>query len=119
MAALEKIISDAWEARAELAPGRVERSVKAAIDEAISLLDAGKARVAEPTDTGWQVNEWLKKAVLLSFRINDNAVIEVWRGTFLRQGAAQILQLFRAGFSRLRHASCAQRHGQTRRLRRL
>jgi 2,3,4,5-tetrahydropyridine-2-carboxylate N-succinyltransferase len=82
VAALEKIISDAWDARAELAPGRVERSVKDAIDEAISLLDAGKARVAEPTDTGWQVNEWLKKAVLLSFRINDNAVIESGAGRF-------------------------------------
>ena len=82
MTALEKTISDAWDARAELAPGRVEPAIKTAIDQAISLLDSGQARVAEPTDSGWQVNEWLKKAVLLSFRINDNAVIESGAGRF-------------------------------------
>ena len=76
MATLEQIITEAWEARGELAPNRVDSAVSAAINEAIQLLDAGQARVAEPTASGWQVNEWLKKAVLLSFRINDNQVIK-------------------------------------------
>ena len=42
----------------------------------MALLDSGKGRVAEPTADGWQVNQWLKKAVLLSFRLNDNVLIE-------------------------------------------
>jgi len=44
--------------------------------EALGLLESGEARVAEPTARGWQVNEWLKKAVLLSFRLEDNQVME-------------------------------------------
>ena len=47
-----------------------------AVAEAIDLLDTGKARVAEPTSDGWKVNQWLKKAVLLSFRLRDNEVID-------------------------------------------
>ena len=47
-----------------------------AVDAAIALLDTGEARVAEKTDDGWQVNQWLKKAVLLSFRLNRNEVIQ-------------------------------------------
>jgi 2,3,4,5-tetrahydropyridine-2-carboxylate N-succinyltransferase len=76
VATLEETINEAWEARGELAPGRTDRSVAAAIDEAIALLDAGQARVAEPTAAGWRVNEWLKKAVLLSFRVHDNQLME-------------------------------------------
>ena len=76
MATLEQTINDAWEARGELSPGRVDGAVSAAIDEAIALLDLGYARVAEPAGDGWQVNEWLKKAVLLSFRVKDNALVE-------------------------------------------
>ena len=76
MATLEETINAAWEARGELAPGRTDPSVAATIAEAIDLLDSGQARVAEPTAGGWQVNEWLKKAVLLSFRVNDNQVME-------------------------------------------
>ncbi|HEY8596283.1 MAG TPA: 2,3,4,5-tetrahydropyridine-2,6-dicarboxylate N-succinyltransferase [Devosiaceae bacterium] len=49
--------------------------VREAVNEALALLDAGKARVAEKTDKGWVVNQWLKKAVLLSFRLNDMAEI--------------------------------------------
>ena len=44
-----------------------------AVEQALALLDAGEARVAEPDGAGgWRVNQWLKKAVLLSFRLNDN-----------------------------------------------
>ncbi len=50
--------------------------LKDAVNAAIDMLDAGKARVAEPRDDGWHVNQWLKKAVLLSFRLRDNDVIE-------------------------------------------
>lgn len=49
--------------------------LKSAVNDAIALLDTGRARVAEPSSDGWHVNQWLKKAVLLSFRLNDNDVI--------------------------------------------
>ncbi len=51
------------------------RNLRVAVDEAVALLDAGTVRVAEPRAGGWHVNQWLKKAVLLSFRLSDNAVI--------------------------------------------
>ncbi len=51
-------------------------ALRDAVDAAIDMLDRGEARVAEKKDAGWQVHQWLKKAVLLSFRLKDNAVIE-------------------------------------------
>jgi len=50
--------------------------LKKVVAEAIDLLDSGKARVAEPCGDGWQVNQWLKKAVLISFRLRDNEVVD-------------------------------------------
>ncbi|SEP77338.1 2,3,4,5-tetrahydropyridine-2-carboxylate N-succinyltransferase [Solimonas aquatica] len=72
---LKSVIEAAWEQREQL--NKNDAGLRAAVDEALLLLDGGKARVAEPTAGGWQVNEWLKKAVLLSFRLNDNAPIEM------------------------------------------
>lgn len=67
-------IEAAWESRAEVTPGH---AVRHAVGDALALLDSGEARVAEPDGNGgWQVNQWLKKAVLLSFRLNDNRVLE-------------------------------------------
>ncbi|MCW9088817.1 MAG: 2,3,4,5-tetrahydropyridine-2,6-dicarboxylate N-succinyltransferase, partial [Gammaproteobacteria bacterium] len=80
MSDIQKIIEEAFERRAEITPRNVDTHVKEAVDEAIRMLDSGEARVAEQRGVGdWQVNEWLKKAVLLSFRINDN---DVMRGGF-------------------------------------
>lgn len=62
----------AFEQRADFSPKNAPADVRNAVEEAIQLLDTGKARVAEKRDGAWQVNEWLKKAVLLSFRLNDN-----------------------------------------------
>ena len=71
---LEIAIEAAWENRAEVNPGSVE--VRDSVEAALALLDSGKARVAEPDGNGgWQVNQWLKKAVLLSFRLYDNQVV--------------------------------------------
>lgn len=73
---LAAIIEQAWEARDTLGFSTTGPA-REAVDEAIHLLDTGAARVAEPDGAGgWRVNQWLKKAVLLSFRLNDNAVIE-------------------------------------------
>ena len=67
-------IETAWENREDITPGS---DVRYAVSEALALLDSGEARVAEPNSDGsWQVNQWLKKAVLLSFRLNDNRVME-------------------------------------------
>ncbi|MEO0907687.1 MAG: 2,3,4,5-tetrahydropyridine-2,6-dicarboxylate N-succinyltransferase, partial [Pseudomonadota bacterium] len=67
-------IEAAWEERDTITPGS---DVRHAVSEALALLDNGTARVAEPTASGaWQVNQWLKKAVLLSFRLQDNKVME-------------------------------------------
>jgi 2,3,4,5-tetrahydropyridine-2,6-dicarboxylate N-succinyltransferase len=68
------IIDAAWEDRANISQ-TTQGDVRDAVNTALALLDSGKGRVAEPTATGWQVNQWLKKAVLLSFRLNDNGLI--------------------------------------------
>jgi 2,3,4,5-tetrahydropyridine-2-carboxylate N-succinyltransferase len=70
LTSLEPIIERAWEERDGISL-TTTGEVRDAVDAALSALDAGKARVAEKTDGGWIVNQWLKKAVLLSFRLND------------------------------------------------
>jgi len=72
---LQSVIESAFENRAAITPQSVSAAVRAAIEAAVELLDSGRERVALKTDSGWRVNEWLKKAVLLSFRINDNAPV--------------------------------------------
>ncbi len=71
---LERIIDDAWEKRADLGYG-TSGPIRDAVDRSLALLDSGKARVAEKANGAWRVNQWLKKAVLLSFRLNDMAPI--------------------------------------------
>ncbi len=70
-----EIIERAFDAGGKTASEAERSELEAAVNEAIDDLDQGRARVAEKKDSGWQVNQWLKKAVLLSFRLNDNEVI--------------------------------------------
>jgi 2,3,4,5-tetrahydropyridine-2-carboxylate N-succinyltransferase len=72
-AALRAGIEAAFESRASLTPKNASPQLRGEVEAAIELLDRGALRVAQHTDGRWCVNEWLKKAVLLSFRINDNA----------------------------------------------
>ena len=72
---LQTIIEQAWDKRAELNPGSAPAKIGAAVSEVVAALDAGKLRVAEKIDGAWVVHQWLKKAVLLSFRLEDNAVL--------------------------------------------
>ncbi|HIA08352.1 MAG TPA: 2,3,4,5-tetrahydropyridine-2,6-dicarboxylate N-succinyltransferase [Chromatiaceae bacterium] len=72
MSDIQSIIETAFEIRADITPRSVDTQVKEAVDHALSLIDKGEARVAEKKDGEWVVNDWLKKAVLLSFRIDDN-----------------------------------------------
>jgi 2,3,4,5-tetrahydropyridine-2-carboxylate N-succinyltransferase len=75
MSDLARTIDQAFEAREGIGPS-TQGAVREAVDQALALLDSGKARVAEKQADGrWQVNQWLKKAVLLSFRLNDMSVI--------------------------------------------
>ena len=74
MQELEQIINAAFDNRAEGFSDK--KQVEAAVTEAIAMLDSGAARVAEKKDGGWHVNQWLKKAVLLSFALRENKVIE-------------------------------------------
>jgi 2,3,4,5-tetrahydropyridine-2-carboxylate N-succinyltransferase len=74
MADLQAIIEAAWDERDKITP-KTKGGVRKAVDQALQLLDQGKARVAEKHDGQWVVNQWLKKAVLLSFRLNDMTII--------------------------------------------
>ncbi|MEZ5499181.1 MAG: 2,3,4,5-tetrahydropyridine-2,6-dicarboxylate N-succinyltransferase [Steroidobacteraceae bacterium] len=76
MEPLRQQIENAFELRERLTPATAPAAVRDAVDGALALLDRGELRVAHPVGNGWQVNQWLKKAVLLSFRINENRVIE-------------------------------------------
>lgn len=69
---LQRILDAAWERRDAFGP-ETTGEVRDAVDEALGLLDSGAARVAEKADGEWRVHQWLKKAVLLSFRLNDLA----------------------------------------------
>jgi 2,3,4,5-tetrahydropyridine-2-carboxylate N-succinyltransferase len=69
---LAATIDAAFEERAQLSPGKAPPEIRAAVEAAIDLLDRGAARVAEKLNGQWVVHQWLKKAVLLSFRLNDN-----------------------------------------------
>ncbi|MCT8741784.1 2,3,4,5-tetrahydropyridine-2,6-dicarboxylate N-succinyltransferase [Glaesserella parasuis] len=73
---LQAIIEAAFERRAEITPKTVDTQTRAAVEEVIKGLDNGSLRVAEKIDGEWVVNQWVKKAVLLSFRINDNEIID-------------------------------------------
>jgi 2,3,4,5-tetrahydropyridine-2,6-dicarboxylate N-succinyltransferase len=72
---LRSVVDDAYETRAQLTPRTTPGEVRRAVESVIELLNDGVLRVAQPAGGRWQVNEWLKKAVLLSFRINENAAI--------------------------------------------
>jgi 2,3,4,5-tetrahydropyridine-2,6-dicarboxylate N-succinyltransferase len=74
--ALRAIVDAAFERRAQLSSQNLPRELDAALEECLALLDSGALRVAEPRPGGWVVNEWLKKAVLLSFRVRDNQVFD-------------------------------------------
>ena len=74
---LQKIIEDAFERRADITPRNAEPQVKDAVMAVIEMLDKGQLRVAERTDgQNWITHQWIKKAVLLSFRLEDNAFIK-------------------------------------------
>ena len=106
---LREIIEAAFEQRAALSAGRTSRELEAALEECLERLDRGELRVAESRDGGWVVNEWLKKAVLLSFRVRENRVLDAGFTRFydkvpLKYAAASEEELRRAGVRIVPHA---------------
>src|SRR5450756_2254936 len=73
---LQQIIEQGFERRADITPRNADAQLKEAVDSVITQLDQGKLRVAEKIDGQWVTHQWLKKAVLLSFRLEDNAFIK-------------------------------------------
>ena len=71
MSDLERIINDAFEERDNINVNTAG-DIRNAVDETLNKLDSGSLRVCEKINNEWQVNQWIKKAILLSFRLNDN-----------------------------------------------
>ncbi len=77
MPTIESLIDAAWERRSELTSTEIEQSIRPAVEAALDSLESGEARVAQAqSDGSWLVHQWLKKAVLLYFRINTNRVMD-------------------------------------------
>lgn len=76
MTDLQQRIESAFEQRASITPTTVSAELRADIEQVVTAIDAGQLRVAEKIDGHWHVHQWLKKAVLLSFRVNDNVVMD-------------------------------------------
>jgi len=77
MESLQQTIDEAWEARGTLTPATASPAVRDAVAHVIGELDGGRLRVAEKRDGAWITHQWIKKAVLLSFRLADNAAIGI------------------------------------------
>ena len=74
---LENLIDDAWQRRADLASDEIDSTLKPAIERVLDALEQGTLRVAEPDGAGgWRTRQWLKKAVLLYFRVSRNRVVD-------------------------------------------
>jgi 2,3,4,5-tetrahydropyridine-2-carboxylate N-succinyltransferase len=73
---LQQTIDKAWDERANISPAKTPAGVREAVDNVIRQLDAGTLRVAEKINGQWETHQWIKKAVLLSFRLQDNAVLK-------------------------------------------
>ncbi|MCC5879416.1 MAG: 2,3,4,5-tetrahydropyridine-2,6-dicarboxylate N-succinyltransferase [Idiomarina sp.] len=100
MQALQNTIEAAFEQRAEFSPTKAPQDVRDAVNEALAGLDAGTLRVAEKLDGQWVVNEWVKKAVLLSFRLNDNQLMDGAETRFYDKVASKYADYSEADFKR-------------------
>lgn len=100
MQALQNIIEAAFEKRAEFSPASAPQDVRDAVNEALAGLDAGTLRVAEKKDGAWVVNEWVKKAVLLSFRLNDNHLMDGAETRFFDKVESKYANYSEADFKR-------------------
>src|SRR5439155_17430178 len=100
MTAEKKIIEDAWERRAALSPANAPRPLREAVEHVIAGLDAGRIRVAEKSGGEWITHQWVKKAVLLSFRLEDNRLIEGGATRYYDKVAAKFAAFDESAFSK-------------------
>lgn len=98
---LQITIETAFEHRSDISPDTASQEVRQAVLEAINLLDSGQARVAEKIDGEWVVHQWLKKAVLLYFRLFDNKVINTPFNQYFDKVPAKFENLSQADFENL------------------
>src|SRR5260370_4503691 len=96
----QKIIDEAWETGALINPTGAGRVLRDAVEHAIAGLDAGRLRVAEKTAGKWITHQWLKKAVLLSFRLEDNRVIDGGATRYYDKVASEFASLDSETFSK-------------------
>ncbi|MBS0466003.1 MAG: 2,3,4,5-tetrahydropyridine-2,6-dicarboxylate N-succinyltransferase [Proteobacteria bacterium] len=91
---LQTLIDNAWDNRTSLAPGAAPKEVEDAVEHVIAELDSGRLRVATREGVGqWTVHQWIKKAVLLSFRLKDNAVMRAGDLAFFDKVAPKFAHL--------------------------
>jgi len=113
MTDLQSVIEKAFDNRASISPASAEPALKEAVTEVIDRLDAGKLRVAEKTGGEWVTHQWVKKAVLLSFRLQDNAVVRDGYTNYFDKVAAKFADYgaadFRAGGFRVVPPAAARR----------
>lgn len=100
MQTLQKTIEAAFEKRAEFSPNQAPSDVREAVRDVLAGLDAGSLRVAEKIDGAWVVHEWVKKAVLLSFRLNDNEVMDGAETRFFDKVPSKYANYSEADFKR-------------------
>ena len=98
---LAAIIDEAFATRDQYDAQSASREVRTAVAECLARLDAGTLRVAEPATDGWHVNEWAKKAVLLSFKLSGNDVIANEATNFFDKVPLKFAGMDRAGFERI------------------
>lgn len=96
----QRIIDQAWEDRAGLSPGKAPQPLREAVEFALAGLDAGTLRVAEKRAGAWVTHQWLKKAVLLSFRLEDNRVMPGASTNYYDKVAAKFASYDSAAFAR-------------------
>lgn len=93
MSTLQAVIDQAWEDRASLSPSSAQKEVVDAVEHVISDLNKGRVRVAEKIGGEWVTHQWIKKAVLLSFRLKDNALVQAGDLAFFDKVATKFAHL--------------------------
>jgi 2,3,4,5-tetrahydropyridine-2-carboxylate N-succinyltransferase len=93
MSTLQTVIDQAWEDRASLSPSSAPKDVIDAVEHVISDLNKGRVRVAEKIGGEWVTHQWIKKAVLLSFRLKDNALVQAGDLAFFDKVATKFAHL--------------------------
>src|SRR3546814_15855192 len=114
---LQSTIEQAWDARAGISPSSGHKDVHEAVLATLEVLDRGKLRVAEKSDGQWVVHQWVKKAVLLSFRLENNRVMGDGSLRFYDKVATNFesydgQDFAAAGFREIGRASLRERGGQ-------